>query len=270
MAEYPEPTIRVSVGNYGYYAEGELRDAVLALPVEDDGAIREWLAAHGLYDGLHEEVYISDYIDGVPRGCSELFGEHTGLSDLNLLSKQMQAYPEQAARIYECLEAGIDAPDDLLGLMNWIAQAGDFPFYSYCYEHMGNLDEWGHPWDEHISAEEKMGWTLLEGQPALRSALDECDAWGAFDVERYGKKNSHYCTLCDTGYIDKGQDFPDEDFYSREEIAEDIEAELSRAAAGAAGFASVQEAPPDLAADLEAAAARAERAGRREPKQMTR
>lgn len=269
MAEYPEPTIRISVGNYGYYAEGELRDAVLALPVEDDGAIREWLEAHGLYDGLHEEVYVSDYIDGAPGGCSELFNEHAGLSDLNLLAKQMQAYPEQAARIYECLEAGIDAPDGILGLMNWIAQADDFPFYAYDYEHMGNLDEWGHPWDERISAEEKLGWTLLETAPGLRSALDECDAWGAFDVERYGKMNSHYYTLCESGYIDKTQDYPDQDRLTREEIAEEVEAELSRPAAGAAGFTVVQEAA-DLAADLEAAAKRTERAGTHDAKQISR
>lgn len=260
--------IRVCIGNYGYYAEGELRDRWLELPLEDDAAIGRWLADNGLADAAHEGIYISDW-DGDPFGLAGALGEHASLADLNLLAKQMEAFPEDASRVAAALETGgADEPDGILGLMNWIAQADEVPYYGYDYAHMGALDEWGHPWDEHISNEEKMGWTALEGSP-LKDALEGEGALGCFDVARFGRDAAWDYSLGEDGYLDNTQDMPDQDRYTREEIAEEVERELSRSAA-AAGFTAVQDRAPDLAADLEAAASRAGCENRRESKQVTR
>lgn len=92
MAEINE--IRVCIGNYGYYNEGELRDRWITLP-KTDAEIEKFLKANGLHDPLHEEIYISDY-DGIPLGMpyGDVFSEYTRLEDLNLLAKQMQDAPE--------------------------------------------------------------------------------------------------------------------------------------------------------------------------------
>ena len=65
--------IKVCVGNYGYSAEGDLRDDWITLPKSDE-QIKEFLQSRGLQDVMHEEIYISDY-DEVPFGNSQLFGE---------------------------------------------------------------------------------------------------------------------------------------------------------------------------------------------------
>lgn len=63
-------SIDVCIGNYGYYNEGELRDAWISLP-KTSKEIGDFLSAHGLQDPEHEEIYISDY-DGVPFGLRGL------------------------------------------------------------------------------------------------------------------------------------------------------------------------------------------------------
>lgn len=122
-------SIEVCIGNYGYYNEGELHDAWIELPKADE-EIRDFLKENRLYDAMHEEIYISDY-DGVPFGLSGLFGEGTSLDDLNLLAKVMEEMPDEAETVQQAIDCGIDSPDSVLGLMNWIVQADEIPFYGY-------------------------------------------------------------------------------------------------------------------------------------------
>ena len=122
-------SIEVCIGNYGYYNEGELHDAWIELPKTDE-EIRDFLKENRLYDAMHEEIYISDY-DGVPFGLSGLFGEMTSLDDLNLLAKVMEEMPDAAETVQQAIDCGIDSPDSVLGLMNWIVQADEIHFYGY-------------------------------------------------------------------------------------------------------------------------------------------
>ena len=64
----------VCIGNYGYYAEGELRDRRIALPASR-AEFRDFLEKSGLQDPMHEEIYVSDY-ESVPFGLNSLFGEN--------------------------------------------------------------------------------------------------------------------------------------------------------------------------------------------------
>lgn len=92
--------ISVCVGNYGYYAEGELRDQWITLPKEP-GEIDGFLRRNSLVDEAHEETYISDY-DGIPLGMSYggAFSEYTSLEDLNLLAHAMaEADPADLERL---------------------------------------------------------------------------------------------------------------------------------------------------------------------------
>lgn len=213
-------SIDVCIGNYGYYNEGELRDAWISLP-KTSKEISDFLSAHGLQDPEHEEIYISDY-DGVPFGLTNLFDEYTHLDDLNMLARQMEARPCAVETVKGALGCGIDEPGSVTGLMNWIEQADKIPYYAYDYTGAYARDEWGQTCIERLSADENYGYTVLEDTDLMRMLEKDSDAMSAFDVERYGRfcSDSGNVQLGDKGYVDGMQDMPDEDRYTREELAE--------------------------------------------------
>lgn len=213
-------SITVCIGNYGYYNEGELHDAWIELPKTDE-EIRDFLKENRLYDAMHEEIYISDY-DGVPFGLSGLFGEVTSLDDLNLLAMVMDDMPDAVETVQRAIDCGIDNPDSVLGLMNWIVQADEIPFYTYDYDGAYAKDQWGQTGIERCSAEENYGYTILEGTPLMQMLESDSEAMCAFDVGRYGKicAENGYAVLGDEGYVDAMQDMPRENMYTREEIEE--------------------------------------------------
>lgn len=209
-------TITVCIGNYGYYNEGELHDAWITLPKSEE-EIQRFLSDNRLQDAMHEEIYISDY-DGIPFGLSygNIFSEYTSLSDLNLLAKQMQLNPNGVHKVEEALDCGIDSPDNILGLMNWIEQANDIPYYSYDFEGIENCPN--------MSAEEKYGYTLAE-QTGAYQILEEHDLTYHFDFAGYGRAEADdgYVDLGEDGYIVTSLEMPSEDYFSREELSEQIE-----------------------------------------------
>lgn len=209
-----DDTIKVCIGNYGYYNEGELHDAWITLPKSDE-EIRRFLTEHRLQDPMHEEIYISDY-DGIPLGLNYggIFDENTSLDDLNLLAKQIQLNPEAAEQVEAALDCGIDLPDSIVGLMNWIEQSDEIPYYAYDFD--------GIEYCQHDSAEEKMGRTMAE-LDGTAEYLSNRNLESYFNFEHYGRDLSMDYSLGEDGYIDCTQDMPDEDYYSREELEEQIE-----------------------------------------------
>lgn len=197
-----EMALKVCVGNYGYYNEGELHDAWIELPADPE-RIGGFLKENRLWDPMHEEIYISDY-DEVPFGLSSLFGECTPLDELNMLAEQMDVddYDEDAIRAY--CEA-CDAPSSIAELMNLIAQSDEIPYYRY--------DKKGH------SPMQSMGLTMVANDPDLEEFLDEHpDIEYAFDYERYGECFDQEYTALENGYIECRQDGPDFDRYSLDEL----------------------------------------------------
>lgn len=213
-------SIDVCIGNYGYYNEGELRDAWISLP-KTSGEIGDFLSAHGLQDPEHEEIYISDY-DGVPFGLTSLFSEFTHLDDLNMLARQMEERPDAVERVQAALDCGIDGPKSVIGLMNWIEQDDEIPYQTYDYKRAYTKDQWGQTCIERLSAEENYGRTVLEGTELMRMLERDGEAMSAFDVERYGElcSDSGDVWLGDQGYVDSSRGMPREDLYTREELAE--------------------------------------------------
>lgn len=194
--------IKVCIGNYGYYSEGELHDAWIDLPKEPS-EIRAFLKERRLFDPEHEEIYISDY-DRVPFGLGSVFTENALLSDLNMLAVQMGSidYDEDAVLAY------IDAccsPSSVVELMSLLEQADDIPFYRY--EETGRTPG------------ESMGLTTVTWNPELEAVLesDPDIAW-AFDYEVYGQSFEQQFSLSDEGYIDCCEDCPDLGAYDREDL----------------------------------------------------
>lgn len=56
--------ITVFIGNEGFYAEGELRDRAITLPVSGS-ELQGFLEGNGLVTPMHEETYIADFLDEV-------------------------------------------------------------------------------------------------------------------------------------------------------------------------------------------------------------
>lgn len=214
--------ITVCVGNYGYYNEGELHDAWITLPKRDQ-EVAQFLKDHRLMDAQHEEIYISEY-DGIPFNTPNLFNEYTRLEDLNLLAKQMEVRTGEVEKVKNALDCGVDGPQSLVGLMNWIEQGDDVPYRAYDYELADSVDEWGQRYIDKCSPKENYGNMMLEDTELGKLLKNDYEANEAFDIERYGE----LCARCDDvelgehGYFENQIGMPAEDYATREELQKTI------------------------------------------------
>lgn len=208
MAEINE--IRVCIGNYGYYNEGELRDRWITLP-KTDSEIEKFLKANGLHDPLHEEIYISDY-DGIPLGMpyGDVFSEYTRLDDLNLLAKQMQDAPEwKLERAASAIEAGYVEPRGIVEVMNLIEQADEI-----------DLVSWPDQFD-YASDEERLAYAVIDEIGGLgnigRDALER-----HFNLKSYGRKlDDEGFVVGERGYLDPGIADVRDGLYDAEDVIEE-------------------------------------------------
>lgn len=194
---------KVVVGNYGYSAEGQLRDQAITLPVSDS-ELRDFLNDNGLVTPEHEETYIADFPDGVPFGNSEIF-EHASVQDVNLLAKQMEmAEPGDLDKVEEWIGAFHD-PKSTAQLMNLIAQADLIEKVDF--EYIGG-----------DTPEENYGYYILDQNPTLKEAIETAGI--AVDYQRTGYDRSiqDEVTLTDTGFIVNSGAAPDMDKFNREDF----------------------------------------------------
>lgn len=195
------PTFEVCIGNYGYYAEGVLRDAWLTLPVTHE-EFADFIKANHLSDPLHEEIYISDY--NVPEGfeCLRIFNESADLDDLNMLANQMCLMTREREIVAKYLDAGGDEPNSIVELMNMIAQADDLGYHEYTVEAS--------------TPEKSLAYTLLSETGEYQKIVD-LGLEPYFDFEKYGRNAAMDVCAGEDGYVDPCNDF-DPELYSREEL----------------------------------------------------
>lgn len=195
-------TLRVCVGNYGYYNEGELRDTWADLPM-DPNQITPWLTAHGLYDAAHEETYISD-VDNWPF---EVFGlDLVDLRSCNRIAIAMEyAGPDGVEAVANALECSCDAPGSVDGLINLLLQADEIPYAEF------PRDQWGYP------SKELFGYEYAD-ETGLLAKLQDMNADCYFDFEKYGRDLLMDYMTSDDGYL--YDEMPADDFYSADEIDE--------------------------------------------------
>lgn len=209
---YGEPQIAVWIGNYGYYAEGELRDRRVELPMRDED-LDAFLREAGLLDAQHEEIYISDY-DGIPLGMpyGEAFSEYTHLDDLNLLAKQMDlASPSTLEAVEGALGAMAEPPQTVVELMNLIAQADEIPFA-----------EWPDELD-YSSPEERLAYAIA-GEVGGVERLDRSTLEAHFDYASYGRLLADEgIAIGDDGYLDAPAQDDLTGRYGAEEVIEEAE-----------------------------------------------
>ena len=206
--------MRVCIGNYGYLNAGELRDQWITLPMEPE-SIKPWLVENGLHDAGHEETYISDY-DGHPfPGCKEIFNEYTDIQELNVLAQVIEDKPDASDRLYDAIEADdeCNVPHDVLGLINWIYQVDEVPYYEY---------EVPQGW-EMSSREEKYG-LMMAQEEEWYAVLEKFGVEHYFDLEQYALNDvaAGAVSLGEDGYIANDQNWPDERWYSWSDVAQDM------------------------------------------------
>lgn len=218
----------VYVANLGKYNEGESVGAWLELPVsqaELDRFLSERLGLEldpqvafekGMRgEPVYEEYAIHDTDISIPDLDIDV-SEYSNLSDLNILAATLADHQEVNLEAVSLCADQIASDITPLQYANLIIQADEIPYYSYDFFGIEHSGTW--------SNDEKFGYTLLEDSP-VREYLEEHDMFGYFDVEKYGRDNSQNCTLTDDGYLDNAADFPDVDFYDRDELKEIIEDE---------------------------------------------
>lgn len=218
----------VYVDNLGKYNEGDPVGGWLELPVsqaELDRFLRDRLGLDldpqaafekGLRgEPVYEEFAIHD-TDIMVDGLDYQPGEWTSLEDLNILAATLADHHEANLEAVSLCADQLASDLSPLQYANLVVQADEIPFFSYDFEGVEYSQDW--------SNEEKLGYTLMEDSP-VKEYLEEKDMIEYFDFKKYGREHSYDCTLVDNGYLDNVADYPDVDFYDKDELKEMIEDE---------------------------------------------
>lgn len=198
-----ELKIKACIGNYGYYAEGQLRDKWVTLPMKP-ADLDAWLKDNGLTDAFHEETYISDVeCDALNLRC---LGEVSPYL-LNMIAWAMNyAGAEAVETLNNALCCGIDAPHNAKEMINALINADEIQYYEF------PCDSFGQP------SLEMCGYELAEGAGILKVLEDNCaDCY--FDFRAYAENELMDFFVSDSGYTVEG---PGMDTYSIDEAAEII------------------------------------------------
>lgn len=197
--------IKVVIGNYGYSAEGQLRDQAITLPVSNL-ELQDFLKLNGLSDAMHEETYVADFPDGAPFGNNELF-EHASVQDVNLLARQLQETDSpELDKIEEWMSAFHD-PNNITQLMNIVAQAD-------LIEKIDFENSWGD------SPEENYAIYVIDQQPELSDMLQAAGIVIDYQKTGYDRSIEDGVTLTDTGFIVDNGEHIDMDKFSHNDLIE--------------------------------------------------
>ncbi|OZG59907.1 antirestriction protein [Bifidobacterium lemurum] len=201
--------ISVYVANLGKYNEGELKGGWITLPVEPDDLDRFLSETVGVGAAGYEEYAIHDWEgDGLVALSGMKIDEHVDLNDLNVAAAILK---EQGADVAAMLDHAAEQANASgpLAYASLALQADDIPFSAYDAPE-GVL---------YASLEEKFAYSCAETDEDLKEAID--GKWGPYlNLAAIGRDLAMNMTLTDDGYFDDAQDYPDPDYYSREELYE--------------------------------------------------
>lgn len=168
----------VVIGNEGFYAQGELRDQAITLPVSDS-ELQRFLESNGLVTPMHEETYIADFPDGAPFDHPEIFA-HATAEQMNMLAQQLKmADPDDLDKVEEWIDykrTGYDRSIiDEVTLTNsgFFVNSGEAPNMSkYSPDELKELigEEYDRQDDKGFFNDEQVGFSDMMG--ALRDAAE--------------------------------------------------------------------------------------------------
>lgn len=178
--------ITVFIGNEGFYAEGELRDRAITLPVSGS-ELQGFLEGNGLVTPMHEETYIADFLDGVPFDHPEIFA-HATAEQMNILAQQLKmADPDDLDKVEEWIDS-FHTPKNITQLMNLIEQADLIEKVDFEYK-------------DGDTPEENYAFYVLDENPKLKESIEAAGI--AIDYKRTGYDRSiiDEVTLTDSGFF---------------------------------------------------------------------
>lgn len=197
--------LSVFAQNLAYYNEGEIVGDWLELPTTRE-KIDEYLKEVVKVDDEHEEYEIAD-IDDCPFEYEII--QWANLHKINNLAIVFSSLDktEQESVLAYCNSLSSDL--DIDEIINISLQANKIPYYEY------NSDYKGYPIDE------KMGRTMAD-ENGLTDMLEKMGVEQYFDYEGYGDDFSYEYELLENGYLEYSDNI-DKEFYSKEEIDEEID-----------------------------------------------
>lgn len=203
--------ITVFIGNEGFYAEGELRDCAITLPVSGS-ELQGFLEGNGLVTPMHEETYIADFLDGVPFDHPEIFA-HATAEQMNILAQQLKmADPDDLDKVQDWIDA-FDTPKNIVELMNLVEDAESINRVEYEFSTNG------------LDKEEAYVFHLIDNDPDLQKITER---YPGLKIVDYGQIVIDEVTLLDDGFIDPIGSSPDLNKHSLNELKELIGEEYDR------------------------------------------
>ena len=205
--------ITVFIGNEGFYAEGELRDRAITLPVSGS-KLQGFLEGNGLVTPMHEETYIADFLDGVPFDHPEIFA-HATAEQMNILAQQLKmADPDDLDKVEEWIDS-FHTPKNITQLMNLIEQADLIEKVDFEYK-------------DGDTPEENYAFYVLDENPNLKESIEAAGI--AIDYKRtsYDRSIIDEVTLTDSGFFVDSGEAPNLNMYSLDELKELIGEEYDR------------------------------------------
>ena len=209
------------VGDLSEYVSEKLDGEWISLPQSEENLQRflDKVSKNG-----EHEVFIADY--NCRNDCAyleEVVGEYSNIPDLNIIAQLIGDEMHNKVEYYVLSSKTSLTP---LELANALMQKDEIPFYEYEFPNSDNASVMAR-----LSNEEKMGNTLLE-QSNLRPQLENLNVAGAvlldyINVEAIGRDYamSGYVDLYDDGYIDSQAEGIDLNYYTMEEIKEELNGE---------------------------------------------
>ena len=203
----------VVIGTEGFYAQGELRDQAITLPVSDSD-LQRFLESNGLVTPMHEETYIADFPDGAPFDHPEIFA-HATAEQMNMLAQQLKmADPDDLDKVEEWID-NFHTPKNITQLMNLVEQADLIEKVDF--EHTDG-----------DTPEENYAFYVLDENPKLKESIEAAGI--AIDYKRTGYDRSiiDEVTLTNSGFFVNSGEAPNMSKYSPDELKELIGEEYDR------------------------------------------
>ena len=211
-------TFGVWLGNLHKYTEGNLEGEWVYFPQEEEH-LQEVI--NRISGPNKDELMIFDTDMG--ESCEylgEMIGEWSRVDELNTIAKLLGNEEHPAVEAYLQREVNLS----LTELANLIMQENEIAYYPYEFD--GSDDQ---KVMESLSAEEKMGYTMIESDEELKYFLKNrtigtSNAMSYFDAEAIGRDMSlsDYVTLTEDGYYNNKADGLNLSAYTMDEIKEEL------------------------------------------------
>lgn len=213
-----EAPFEVWLGNLRKYTEGELEGEWISFP-QGESKLQEMVRKIAGPD--NDELMIMDISTREDCGyMHKIIGEWSKVDELNTIARLMGDETHPAVEAY--LQA--NPYSTIQELANLFMQESEIPYYPYEFD--GSNDQ---KVMENLSAEAKMGYTMIESNSELNDMLKSMPLGTRsvkeyLDAEAVGRdlSLSDYVDLTEEGYYDKRQEEPDLSLYTMDQIKEEL------------------------------------------------